>query len=136
MSFGRNLKRARLNLDLTQEELAKKVGVSTATINKYESGVIENPSRKRIYDLAKALDCSPIDIMGWTEPDHASSMDAQLAQNMKSGQITPSFPNLIEGAASPEETFIIETFRKASVQQRFRIMQYIMHLTEGKTDEV
>ena len=44
MSFAENLKQVRNHLCLTQEELAHKLGVSFATVNRWENGSY-NPSR-------------------------------------------------------------------------------------------
>ena len=44
MSFAENLKQVRNHLCLTQEQLAHKLGVSFATVNRWENGSY-NPSR-------------------------------------------------------------------------------------------
>ena len=41
MSFGEKVKSARLQLFLSQEKLAKELGVSFATINRWERGLCE-----------------------------------------------------------------------------------------------
>lgn len=38
MSFAENIKKIRLSAILTQEEFAKEVGVSFATVNRWETG--------------------------------------------------------------------------------------------------
>ena len=50
MTFGEKVKMARLQLFLSQEKLAKELGVSFATINRSERGICE-PN----YDGQKAL---------------------------------------------------------------------------------
>lgn len=59
------LKDRRLELQLTLEDVAKRVGVSPATISRWESGDIANMRRDRIAALAEALQISPAVIMGW-----------------------------------------------------------------------
>ena len=59
------LKDRRLELRLTLEDVAKRVGVSPATISRWESGDIANMRRDRIAALAEALQISPAVIMGW-----------------------------------------------------------------------
>lgn len=59
------LKDRRLELELTLEDVAKRVGVSPATISRWESGDIANMRRDRIAALAEALQISPAVIMGW-----------------------------------------------------------------------
>ncbi|MDU2418357.1 helix-turn-helix transcriptional regulator [Negativicoccus succinicivorans] len=63
------LKARRLRLGLTLEDVAAKVGVSAATISRWESGDIANMRRDRIVALSSALQISPAVIMGWDETD-------------------------------------------------------------------
>lgn len=55
MLLNDNIKRRRAELELTLEEVAKIVGVSRQTIQRYENGVIANIPSNRIELLAKAL---------------------------------------------------------------------------------
>lgn len=59
------LKNRRIELGLTMGDVAEAVGVSEATISRWESGAIVNMKRSRIYSLAKVLQISPIIIMGY-----------------------------------------------------------------------
>lgn len=61
------LKNSRLKKNLTLDEVGRLVGVSGATISRWESGDIANMKRDKIVNLAKALDISPAVIMGWDE---------------------------------------------------------------------
>lgn len=61
------IRNRRLEKGFTMKELADKVGVSEATISRWESGEIDNMRQKGIVALAKALDLSPSTIMGWEE---------------------------------------------------------------------
>ena len=54
MSFRTRMKELRARYDLTQEDLAKKVGVRRETILYLEKGKY-NPSLKLAHDVAKAL---------------------------------------------------------------------------------
>lgn len=61
------IKNRRIELGLTMKELGNKVGVSEATISRWESGDIANMRRDKIKTLADALMISPKIIMGWDE---------------------------------------------------------------------
>ena len=50
---------------MTMKELAKRVGVSEATISRWESGAIDNMKRDKIAALSDALGIDPALIMGW-----------------------------------------------------------------------
>lgn len=58
------LKERRLELGLTMLQVANAVGVSEATVSRWESGNIANMRRDRIAKLAKVLQLRPSAIMG------------------------------------------------------------------------
>lgn len=62
---GKNILEARKNAGLTMEELGKMVGVSRATIKRYESGEIANIPDDKIEKIAKATKVSEAFLMGW-----------------------------------------------------------------------
>lgn len=63
MNIGKNIKSRRADLGLTLEEVAKIVGVSRQTIQRYESGVIASIPSDRIEKLAQALNTTPAFVM-------------------------------------------------------------------------
>ncbi len=67
MEFKDKIKSRRLELNMTLEDLAKKVGVSAPTIQRYESGEIKNVRRDKIKLLSDALQLTPAYLMGWDE---------------------------------------------------------------------
>lgn len=67
MSIGYNLKAKRLEKGYTLEDLAKQVGTSKQTIQRYETGIISNIPSDKIELLAKALDTTPAYLMGWED---------------------------------------------------------------------
>lgn len=67
MSIGRRIKRLREDLGLTQEDVAKKVGVATQTIYKYENEIVTNIPLDKLEKIAAVLNTSPSYLMGWEE---------------------------------------------------------------------
>ncbi len=67
MDVKDTLKRRRIEKQLTLDDVGRLVGVSAATISRWESGDIANMKRDKIVKLANALDISPAVIMGWDE---------------------------------------------------------------------
>lgn len=65
MTLGSRLKALRQDLNMTLEEVALKVGVTRATIQKYENGIIGNIPSDKIELLAQALHTTPAYLMGW-----------------------------------------------------------------------
>jgi transcriptional regulator with XRE-family HTH domain len=54
--LAQNIKKLRKQRKLSQEELAKKAGVTYSTLIKLESGVNKNPTIKTIQQIAAALE--------------------------------------------------------------------------------
>ena len=67
MSLKENIKSRRLELNLTLEEVSKKLSISKPTLQRYESGVISNIPSDKIERLAEILETSPVFLMGWDE---------------------------------------------------------------------
>ena len=59
-----SLRRAR---GLTLSELAEAIGTSKQTISRYEKGIISNIPKEKIELLARALEVSPPELMGWED---------------------------------------------------------------------
>ena len=63
--IGNRLREIRKLRKYTLEDLARKIGTSKQTIQRYESGVIANIPREKIEALASALEVTPTALMGW-----------------------------------------------------------------------
>ncbi|MBR6713507.1 MAG: helix-turn-helix transcriptional regulator [Selenomonadaceae bacterium] len=70
VSVGKLLKDRRNELALTQRQIANQVGVTEATVSRWESGDIDNMRRDKIASLANALRVSPLLIMGIDDTEH------------------------------------------------------------------
>ena len=69
VSVGKLLKPWRVELSLTQRQVANQVGVTEATVSRWESGDIDNMRRDKIAGLASALRVSPLLIMGMDDAE-------------------------------------------------------------------
>ena len=67
--MGRKIRELREKCGLTQREVANAVGVTEATVSRWESGHINNMRRDNIQSLAKILQVSPLVIRGMKEQD-------------------------------------------------------------------
>lgn len=65
MDFKKIVKTQRAKLGLTLDDIARYVGVSGATVSRWESGDIENIRRDKIAKLAEILRVTPAYLMGW-----------------------------------------------------------------------
>lgn len=66
VTVNERIKERRLELGMTLEQVAEKLGVKRPTIFRYESGAI-NIKLSTIRKLAEALQTTPEDLMGWQE---------------------------------------------------------------------
>ena len=80
-NIGLNIKKYREEKGLTQEELANEIGKATITIRKYESGDIL-PSINNIYEIAKVLGITTIDVVGDIDVYTASDVNREDKKEM------------------------------------------------------
>jgi len=62
-TLAQNIKRLRKQFKLSQEELAKKAGITYSTLIKIESGKNDNPTIKTLLKIAKALNVKIDDLL-------------------------------------------------------------------------
>lgn len=67
LNIGQRLKQLREEKKLTQEDVGNLIGVTKATVNRYETGEIDI-KRTIAIKLSKVFNVSPAYIMGWEEP--------------------------------------------------------------------
>lgn len=82
MTIGERIRNRREQLQMSQDELAKKIGYkSRSSINKFETS--RTLPLDKVELVAKALDCPPSYLMGWTDDDLPSdNVEAILIREM------------------------------------------------------
>lgn len=65
MDVGKRIRERRKELNISVDELAKKLNKNRTTVYRYEKGDIENLPMDILGPLAKALDTTPAYLMGW-----------------------------------------------------------------------
>lgn len=117
MTMADRIKERRKAMDLTQEELAERLGLQKSAIAKYENGRVHNLKRPIIAEMAKVLNCSPAYLMGWDSPEPTASA---------------SRPH------SPDEASLLDDYQKLNELGREKARDYVGDLTEQKkyTDRV
>ena len=68
---------------MTLEQVGELVGVGKSTVRKWENGMIENMGRDKIVALSKALNISPLDILGLTDDESVEPIIEKTIQKMK-----------------------------------------------------
>lgn len=98
--MGKRIKRRRISLGLTQEQLAEKVGyTSNSSINKIENGQVDLPQTK-IAAIADALYTTPVDLI-WDTP--SESFPVSMNENLR-----PVYASIVAGVPMEAQTDIIE----------------------------
>lgn len=78
--LGKNIKRRREELEMSQDELAKKLGYKTrSTIARIESGM-NDITQSKIVAFSKVLNCSPAYLMGWDDEEESITVEFTTAE--------------------------------------------------------
>ena len=91
MTTGQRMKARRKEIGLSAEYVADQLGVSPATIYRYENGGIDKVPGDRLVPIAKVLQTTPAYLMGWeydeatTSPEIGALM-AELSKDYQSGR--------------------------------------------------
>lgn len=97
--WSKRIKEKRKEANLTLLEVAKYLGVTEATVQRYESGNIKNIPYEFICKFADLFHCSPSYIMGWEEKNNNN--------------------------LSNQEKALINKYRQLNEQQQYKVMGYI-----------
>lgn len=65
MTMGDRIKARRIDLGLSVDQVAEKIGKNRATVYRYESNDIEKFTLDVLYPLADVLQTTPAYLMGW-----------------------------------------------------------------------
>lgn len=82
MTTGERMKQRRKEVGLSAERVAEILGVSPATIYRYENGDIDKVPGNRLAPIAKALMTSPAYLMGWSDEHSDTSHPLPQADNI------------------------------------------------------
>lgn len=121
MNFSKRLKKARESRGMTLLELANKIDRTEATVQRYESGNIKNLKNDTIEALAKALNVSPIYLMGWDEGKNLSPvvelLEIPILGKIACGDPITAIENIADYRTVPKnnipsggELFFLEAF--------------------------
>ena len=121
MGLKENIKSKRIERKMTLEDLAKSVGVSRQTIQRYESGVIGNIPSDKIELIARALDTSPAYLMGWEQ------IDTNFSGKEAPKEIYDKFKNKVSKFHG-EHKELLDIYEKLSSPNQKRVFTYSKNL--------
>nr|DAU49797.1 MAG TPA: helix-turn-helix domain protein [Caudoviricetes sp.] len=119
VTTGERLKLRRKEIGFSAEKVAEQLGVSPATIYRYEKGDIEKVPVDSLAELAKILQTTPAYLMGWESQSEWKDNNALLAEIHKSEE--------------KEQTRIAEMvrdFKKLNEEGQAKAMERVHELTE------
>ena len=112
MTVGERIKQRRIELDLSQDELAKKVGYkSRSSIQKIESA--RNLPLPKVEKMAVALECTPSFFMGWEETENERVAIEHLMNAYVQNAEAKEFIDLFQ-SASPDVQKTVVAFLKSA----------------------
>lgn len=85
--FAERLRQLRHKQNLSQEELADRVGVHANTVSSWENGVI--PKTKRLQALAKILGTTATYLLGETDEPNSTAGNTSNGDSVSTGDTTP-----------------------------------------------
>lgn len=114
MTTSERIRQARKAAGLTQEQLAKKLGVKHSVISKYECGRVVNLKRDKISEIANALNVRPSWLMCMEDEKENQSTTGELDQN---------------------SIQLLEAFKSLSKEQQRMIIAQLQGLTQLQKDQ-
>lgn len=113
-TIGERIVFLREEREISQKELAEKIGITAASLSRYENNIYD-PKGSIIYGLAKHLNTSADFLLG----------------------ITPDYnPSPLTPCISTEEFRLLETYRTLSPIDKIRVEERILALSEIQSTEV
>jgi len=114
--FGKRVRQRRIQLGLSQEELAKRLGYSSrSTINKIENGT-NDVVQTKVVDFAKALDTTVAYLMAWDET-------------------SPAFKSQLVPDINDTECIVIKALRDSDKLTKQMVLR-ILNIDVNKVDEI
>lgn len=114
MGLKENIKRIRTSQGKTLDDVAKYVGVTRQTVQKYESGLICNIPAPAVEKMAEFFSVSPAYLMGWEDAPTKERSPAPIVQNY---------------ALTPDEQDLLTDYRKLNNIGKDKAKEYVSDLT-------
>ena len=102
MRVGERIKSRRKEIGLSAEQVAKELGVSPATVYRYESNDIMNMRIDKLEPIAKALRTTPAYLMGWEDDkkENPPAESQRILESVNSSENIDLLLHIIKNEAS------------------------------------
>lgn len=138
MTTGDRIKKRRNELGMTQEELAKKLGLQKSAIAKYEKGRVINIKHSTISNMAKIFHCTPAYLMGWNEEytDTQETLDDQLFDLIADRDAQQEkIYELMKNCFDNNDICVLQQYRNLSNNCKIMLLQYLNRLYQQAANE-
>ena len=116
MTINERIKNRRKQIGKTVEDVAKIINKNRATVYRYENSDIEDMPISIIEPLAKALECSPVYLMGWVDnPNERYNPSGKKADTL---------------AADEEQ--LLDNYNKLNPTGKDKVQDYTEDLTDNE----
>ena len=93
---GNNIRFYREKKRMTLRELGGKIGITEATVQKYEAGSIKRVDAEMIKKIADALSIAPATLTGWDEEDKGEPEKSAILKATKEASLLKRYGQLNE----------------------------------------
>lgn len=110
MRVGERIKSRRKEIGLSAEQVAKELGVSPATVYRYESNDIMNMRIDKLEPIAKALRTTPAYLMGWEDDKKENPLaeSQRILESVNSSENIDLLLHIIKNEASLSREQLLE----------------------------
>lgn len=124
MALKDNLRALRLQKGYTLQDIARHLGVGKQTVQKYESGVIQNVPSDKIERMAAFLGVTPDVLMGW-EPasDRSETEAAELLHRLRQKEYAGQKGIVMDLGGAGQELITLSEEEYRAVRQMIEIIR-------------
>lgn len=127
MTIGQRIKNRRLELNLSVEDVAKRLGKNRATVYRYENDGIKELPITVLEPLAKVLETTPADLMGWVDEESIGEAFYRAPVNSIKKMITSEF--------GKEEAEHFELYTELTTTNQKKVNLYTKNLLSNQQME-
>lgn len=106
MTNGDRIKQRRLELGLSVDEVAAKLGKNRATVYRYENNDIGDLPTVILEPLSKILDCTPAYLMGWEKIEEKAKVANKVIEDERAMRLVKYYSMLTEEQKKNAEIFL------------------------------
>ena len=139
MNIGKRIRARRLELGMTADELAQKIGKNRATVYRYEKNEIEKMPTTILGPLAKALDVTTDFLMCWEDLPNANNSEispetVETASMIHEAENTEEIIDIVETVIEDDDYRAIVTASKELTPEEMKMVRAMIEGLVNKKD--